>query len=174
MLLKEGNLIFEFPNDWYISKYDDWPYYRNQFQQCCGSNKAVDFLAIENVDSHPTTLWLIEVKDYRLVDRTKAITLWDEIAIKVRDTLAGLVEAKMYDAHAEHNFARNALRSESLRVVLHLEQAKTNLRGRKAVFNPADVQQKLKQSVKTIDAHPLVISKSAMGNVAWDASDAER
>ena len=34
----------------------------------------------------------MEVKDYRANRRTKAIDLADEIALKVRDTLAGLAQ----------------------------------------------------------------------------------
>ena len=41
------------------------------------------------------TLWLLEIKDYRRSPRTKAIGLADEVALKVRDSLALLVAAAM-------------------------------------------------------------------------------
>ena len=89
--IAEGALTFTFAADAEASKYDDWSFYRNQFQQgCFTDNKAVDLLCELN-----RSAWLIEVKDYRAHARTKAVDLADEVAIKVRDTLAGLVAARV-------------------------------------------------------------------------------
>ncbi|MCX6378018.1 MAG: hypothetical protein NT023_00850 [Armatimonadetes bacterium] len=30
-IIEEGDLKFDFPNDWQASKLDDWSFYRNQF-----------------------------------------------------------------------------------------------------------------------------------------------
>jgi hypothetical protein len=30
--LSEGSLTFSFPETWVVSKYDQWPYYKNQFK----------------------------------------------------------------------------------------------------------------------------------------------
>ena len=96
----EGHLACTFPDDWDVTKYDDWMFYRNRFIGVCGGSKAVDYLAY---DLSNRTLWLIELKDYRQFRRTKddTISLWDEMAIKVRDTLAGIVAAKVDSAHPE-------------------------------------------------------------------------
>jgi hypothetical protein len=161
--LKEGILSFTFPADWSVTKYDDWPYYRKQFQKCCSGNKAVDFIAIANRE-----VWLIEVKDFRSVKRReKELPLWDEIAIKVRDTLAGLVAAKFSDSHDQQTFANNALNASRIKVVLHLEQPSTHSKLFPRIFDRADVLQKLKQLIKPIDAHPLVIESSEMNGVSW-------
>lgn len=89
-VLIEGGLQFTFGSSCLAEKYDDWSFFRNQFQNTCSGAKAVDFICVSN-----GCCWLIEVKDYRQHPRTKPQELADEVAIKVRDTLAGLVAAKM-------------------------------------------------------------------------------
>ncbi|MFO1416251.1 MAG: hypothetical protein U1F28_03705 [Acinetobacter sp.] len=96
----EGQLTFSFtePN---ATKYDEWSFYRNQFNAVCGGTKAVDLLYLEQQN-----FWLIEIKDYRQHTRTKTIDLADEIALKVRDTLAGLVAAQVNaNEQIERDFA---------------------------------------------------------------------
>lgn len=83
----EGRLTFTFPDPLEAAQYDSWAFYRNQFNSAFGGTKAIDFICIDNDKT-----WLIEVKDYRANRRTKAIDLADEIALKVRDTLAGLAQ----------------------------------------------------------------------------------
>ena len=82
--ITEGALTFSFPDGCHAGKCDGWSHYRNQFQAVAGSSKAVDILCIAG-----DTSWLIEIKDYRQYPRTKAIDIADELAMKVRDTLAG-------------------------------------------------------------------------------------
>ena len=91
----EGDLTFCFPDDWQVTKFDGWSFYRNQFQQVCGGAKAIDILAL----APDYCLWLIEVKDYRQQRRAKTIELTDEIAYKVRDSLAALVAARVVPVH---------------------------------------------------------------------------
>jgi alpha-D-ribose 1-methylphosphonate 5-phosphate C-P lyase len=78
-ILIEQSLAFYFPDNWKVTKYDDWPFYKNQFKDCCMGCKAIDFLAI---DPARGDLWLIEVKDYRNYRRTKEDNMWDEMALK--------------------------------------------------------------------------------------------
>ncbi len=115
----EGQLTFRFPDHWQASKFDQWRFFRNQFQSVCGGSKAIDVLAVE---PH-SCLWTIEVKDYRRHRRVKSIDLAEEVAVKVRDSLAALVaaQANANDAN-ERAMAAAALRCSRLRVVLHLEQ----------------------------------------------------
>jgi hypothetical protein len=87
--LVEERLSFTFKGVDFAEKYDDWEHYRNQYNPVCGGSKAVDFLMSKNGE-----IWLIEVKDFRQHRRTKAIDLADEVALKVRDTMAGLVSAR--------------------------------------------------------------------------------
>ena len=160
----EGLLTFAFPDDWQASKFDDWSFYRNQFQQVCGGAKAIDILAIEP----KACCWLNEGKDYRQNPRTKTIDLASEIADKVRDTLAGLVaaQANANDA-AEQKSAGLALRCGRLRVVLHLEQPAKHSKLFPRAIDPSKVQQRLKQLIKAIDPHPLVVEMKQMYNVPW-------
>lgn len=156
--IAEGALTFTFAADAEASKYDDWSFYRNQFQQgCFTDNKAVDLLCELN-----RSAWLIEVKDYRAHARTKAVDLADEVAIKVRDTLAGLVAASVgANDPVERAFARRMVRSQRMRVVCHIEQPAKASRLRPRVIEPDKLKLKLRTLLKAIDAHPIVMDRSS-------------
>jgi hypothetical protein len=114
--------------------------------------------------------WLIEVKDYRTYPRAKVIDLADEIAAKVRDTLAGLVAARCNANEAkERDLARQLLGAKRIRVVLHLEQKgiKSRLYPR-GIIEPDKLTQKLRSKLKALDPHPMISSaqKPAPG-VPW-------
>jgi hypothetical protein len=162
--IREGKLSFTFVNLWNVSKYDGWSHYRNQSINVCGGMKAIDVLALEPKGC----CWLLEVKDYREHPRIKVINLADEMAEKVRDTLAGLVAAQFCanDDNEKHS-ARQALRAKSLKVVLHLEQPAKHSKLFPRAINPAAVLQRLKQLVKAIDPHPLVVEMATMRNLPW-------
>jgi hypothetical protein len=162
--LSEGSLTFSFPETWVVSKYDQWPYYKNQFKDSCLGNKAVDFMAF---DPQNGTLWMIEVKDYRIHGRTKTLSIWDEIALKTRDTLAGLVSAIVHKEYAEFVFVRLVTHVRKFRVVLHLEQPAMPSKLFPRPFDNAKLQQKIKQLIKPIDAHPKVMSISTISSSAW-------
>jgi len=163
-ILSEEQLTFTFDEQCQVSKYDDWSFVRNQFQSCCGGSKAIDMVCID----HDTT-WLIEIKDYRRHRRSKPIDLGDEIAFKVRDTLAGLVAAKNNANDREEKvFAARALQSRSIKVVLHLEQPRKHSKLFPRVIDPRTVQQKLKKRLKAIDAHPRIVDQNTLSaNMNW-------
>lgn len=156
-ILAEGDLTFTFAAGAVASKYDEWSFYRNQFQQRCGTdNKAVDLICISQ-----DTVWLIEVKDYRVHTRTKAEELAEEIAIKVRDTLAGLVVARFRaNEQQERTFADNVLKANSLRVVCHIEQPAKTSRLRPRAIEHDKLKMKLRGLLKAVDPHPIVIDKN--------------
>ncbi len=165
--LTEGTLSFSFPNDWQATKYDAWSHYRNQAIKLCGGSKAIDILGLEA----NTACWLLEVKDYREHRRTKAIDIADETAMKVRDTLAALVGAQHHaNDNAERTQARKAVRAGSIRVVLHLEQPKQHSKLFPRAIKPADVLQRLKQQVKSIDPHPRVVELDSMAGIPWQVA----
>jgi hypothetical protein len=60
-------LRFEFPDDWQVTKLDDWPFYRKHFARMWDHIKAVDLGAIDG-----DSLWLIEAKDYRVHPQPKS------------------------------------------------------------------------------------------------------
>lgn len=161
----EGDLTFTFPSGALASKYDDWAHYRNQFQPTCHGSKAVDLVY---ADDQKTT-WLIEVKNYSSHARTKSIDLADEIAIKVRDTLAGLMSAQWHAADAdERRCAKKLVRSHQVRVVCHLEQPAKHSRLRPKAIEPDKLVLKLRTLIKSIDPHPLVVDQSTLHpNMPW-------
>ncbi len=155
--IPEGALTFTFAAGVEARKYDGWSFYRNQFQQgCFTDNKAVDLLCELN-----RSAWLIEVKDYRAHARTKAVDLADEVAIKVRDTLAGLVAASVgANDPDERAFAGRMVRARRIRVVCHIEQPAKASRLRPRVIEPDKLKLKLRTLLKAIDAHPIVMDRS--------------
>ncbi|RMX09405.1 hypothetical protein EBQ24_06800 [Allofranklinella schreckenbergeri] len=158
-VIREGDLQFTFEASAQACKYDEWAFYRNQFQhRCYRDNKAVDLLCHAG-----DAAWLIEVKDYRQHARTKAIDLADEMAIKVRDTLAGLVAAQnRANVADEKRMARDMLRKKTLRIVCHIEQPAKVSRLRPQAIEIDKLQQKLRSLLKAIDPHPMAVSAHSM------------
>lgn len=162
--IAEGQLTFAFPSRWQTSKLDEWSFYEKQFQKVCGGAKAVDVIAV----NAQACFWIIEVKDYRRNPRTKTIDLAEEVALKVRDSLAALVAAQFHATDAaERSLASAALRCRGLRVVLHLEQPRKHSKLFPRAIDPAAVRQRLKQLLKAIDPHPLVTELNRMNGVPW-------
>lgn len=157
--ITEGVLTFTFNGQVAAHKYDDWSFYRNQFQNgCARDNKAVDIVCLAQ-----HVAWLIEVKDYREHARTKLLDLADEVAIKVRDTLAGLVAAQHQANDAdEKRMARQLLRARTLRVVCHIEQPGRVSRLRPRAVEPDKLQDKLRRVLKALDPHPRVMDAAAV------------
>ena len=165
--IKEGMLVFLFPGGWDAGKYDAWAFYLRRFQKICGGAKAVDIVAVS--PGPQRELWLIEVKDYRIHRRTKALDLPLEVALKVRDTLAGLAAAGFQaDDEMERKLAARGLGANHLRIVLHLEQPAKHSKLFPRAIDPAKVLQKLKALLKAVDPHPMVIDGSECGRrVQW-------
>ncbi len=156
--ITEEHLTFTFPDGAMSSKYDAWSHYRNQFNCAFGGTKAVDM-----VYAAADTAWLIEVKDYRANPRTKPIDLAEEVALKVRDTLAGLVSVRLHANDAdEKRLADALLRKRRLRVVLHLETPRSLSRLHTRPINPTVVVQKLKQLIRSVDPHPRVVDQHSI------------
>ncbi|MBN1928415.1 MAG: hypothetical protein JW764_02605 [Chlorobiaceae bacterium] len=161
---KVDGLIFSFPENWKIAKYDDWAFYRNQFSRMWNEIKAVDMIALDL----SSTFWLIEVKDYRVHRRTKPTCLPNEVAGKVFDTLAAMLPAKINASNVEEKqMASDISSTQKIRVVLHLEQPPQNSKLFRRAIDPADVQQKIRKLIHPVDAHPKVVEKSEMRNLEW-------
>ena len=153
--LEEGLLKFQFEEVSVPWKYDDSSFYRNQFQSFAGGTKGVDFLCHTK-----GTLWLIEVKDYRVYERQKSQDLSEEVEERVRDTLAGLVALRVNGNDLdERKRATAALKKKRLRVVLHLELPK--LKRVSKLYSDIklhrDFQEHLKAVVRAVDSHPKVV-----------------
>ena len=115
--IEEGALAFDFPDNVSVLKYDDTDIYRNHVQKVSPSRRGVDILCLTT----EKTLWLIEVKDYRLdaMEQDRS-TLPDVIVDKVLDTLSGLWCAESMICR-ERIIAAEMRRAEGLRVVAHVE-----------------------------------------------------
>lgn len=167
MKINVDGLAFSFPDSWNTTKYDEWSFYRNQFQNTAGGQKAVDIVALSNNNE----LWLIEAKDYRQNPRSKPSELPLEIAQKVCDSLAGIIAASVNANDSEEkNTSKKFISSlKQIRVALQLEQPKKSSKLFPKLLDPAIIQQKLKQLVKTVDPHPLIIdSNQNQSRVDWN------
>lgn len=190
-VLDEGVQKFSFPDEWNVTKFDEWSFYRKQFAlladaslscsaceaevRCAKCNsrrvagtKGVDFLAVES----KSVCWHIEVKDYRQTLESSFLFLADEVAMKVRDTLACIVVARVNSNDTnERDLANKAVECTNHKIVLHLEQPTTNSTMNSRRSRLADVQQRLRQFVKPIDRRARVVDQSTTNCVAWSVHD---
>lgn len=145
--ITEKRLTFAFPEDYYVTKYDEWEHYKI-FQNSCnlrnkidtnekgknGINQSVDddngSSGVDIIALHESTLWLIEIKDYYRLGLEPNAQSIDEklsdlpylIARKIRDSLVGLVSAKFKaEKQEEKDFSRLALDCNEIKIVLHIE-----------------------------------------------------
>ena len=154
--IEEGDLKFSFPGHCEAGKYEEWSFYRNQFQSVAGGSKAIDILCLSD-----DAVWLIEIKDYRQHPRQKEIDIGDEVASKVRDTLAGLAAASANaNCRDERALARRALQRRRWRVALHLEQRDAGSRLWPPKSRVVNVLAKMRPKVKAVDAHPVILDRA--------------
>ncbi len=145
------------------SKYDDWVFYRKHVVRI-GHAKAVDLVVVRHDAS---TAFFIEVKDYRLHPRRKSGELADEVAEKMLHTLGGMLAARTRAIiDGEINLAGLVCRSAKLRAVLHLEQPpRPKLMPAKTI--QSNLQAKLRQLLRAIDPHAVVVSHADTGDLPW-------
>jgi hypothetical protein len=145
-------LTLTMPDDWWVWKYDDSSFHRNQFQSFAGGSKAMDAVAL----AADGTLWLIEVKDYRQHRRSKPGSVFAEVAAKAQATLAGLGVARVRaNDLGERDFARQAMGCTQIRVALQIAQSGKPSRLFPQVVDPQDAQLALRRAVRAVDPHPL-------------------
>jgi len=167
-IITEGNLTFFFPDEWQVVKYDSTTFYQKHFQSFAGGSEAVDFLTFNTEDNE---CWLIESKDYRQYPRTKSKELFDEIAMKVRATLAGLCSMRANAHDEERLFAVKALKKTKYRVVFHLEQPTPPSRLRPQIYDPKSLNDKLRKIMRPVDPHALAGDKKFLNNkMCWQVT----
>jgi hypothetical protein len=165
-LLVDG-LTFEFPDSWILGRYDQWSFYRNRFSRIGNGLKALDLLAV----SPSRVAWLVEVKDYRVHQRTKPSNLAEEVSQKVLDTLAAILPSKINgDDPDEVRISTRVMRAIQLRVVLHLEQPAKHSKLFPRAIDPANVHMELRRKLKAIDAHPVIAEIAYMHGLEWNVS----
>lgn len=148
----ESRLVFTFDDSWRVLVWDRHPAYTSGLGRQQGTS-AVDFFAL--FGSCP---YFIEVKnlcDFRIENRGRSLD--EEVADKVRDTLAGAVWALGRDG-GDGDLARIVRRcfgaSEKLRVVLWLEE---DLQPRPA--NRSVLGERIKSRLSWLNPHVLVLSR---------------
>ncbi len=150
-------LTLTVPTGWWVWKYDDSAFHRNQFQSFAGGSKAMDAVAFSGDGS----LWLIEVKDYRRHRRTKPSSVFAEVAAKTRATLAGLAVARIRASDPdERALARQVMACSQIRVALQLAQPVRSSRLFPQIVEPLDAQTQLRREVRAIDPHALCTAGS--------------
>ena len=160
--ITEKNLTFDFPPTWIAVKYDKPPFYIKQYQPVINA-KAVDILAIEPM----VCCWFIEVKDYRQGHQTKIVEIANDVARKVRDTIAGLATARIRAAGDDKQVAQESMNCPEIRVVLHLETPTANSALRITPINPANVQDALKRLIRVIDPHLRAVNIGSSAQLPW-------
>ena len=155
--ITEGSLTFSFGSSWTVEKYDASAFYVNHFQGLAHS-KGVDIVAIDSAGQ----VWLIEVKDYRANPRLKSIAVFEEVATKVRDTLAGLFVVQRRNGDALQHLAQRIKSTSEFRIALHLEQPKKHSKLYPVIVERVNAKLKLKQAVRAVDPHPIFCEKGAM------------
>lgn len=149
--ITEGKLDFIFPAEWKVELYDKSEFYTKCFQGLAHS-KCVDIVAFS---PEADSLWLIEAKDYRIHPRSKKMDLFDELAAKVRDTLASLYVAQRRSEFIIHEFAKHAAEKPKLRVAFHLEQPRPDdSETHPPLVDRAHATRKLRSVVKAVDPNP--------------------
>lgn len=162
---KEGRIQFGFPDDWLVCRPEKCSYYTKHFQRLAGS-KEMDFILFEPDEKR---LWLLEVKDYTTNKRSKQGDLFDEIAIKSRDSMALLLAGAVKDDVSNHGigqFMATCLIPRSIRVILHLEQPSKPSKLFPGVKFKADASQMLRMKVGCLDSHATVVSTED-SHVPW-------
>ena len=135
--------------------------------------KAVDIVAFD-AGTRPTTCWMIEAKDFRVITNPPKPSniggLAQTVFEKVQDSIAGLTDAAASATnHTEQSLAQLAMSATGRRVVLHLEPH-TGPHTKLFPTNfSASVLQKLRQLVRSIDPTPLVlnIADTPSADVPW-------
>lgn len=157
---QEGRLRFDFPADWKVLRPGESSYYRRHFQNFCGGCKEADFVLL---NPNSRELYLLEVKDYTTDRRTKPSELFDELAIKARDTLALLMAGAVNDTSAPDGvgmFMRVCNTPATIRVILHLEQPAGPSKLFPGVTLESNFMDKLRQKLRCICRHSKVVSTS--------------
>ena len=150
---RESNVEWAFDDDCRVAQYDTSSWYRRHFNACANS-AAVDFVAV-----HQNTTWLIEIKNFTLSrPEPEKGPLWEIVTRKVRDTLAGLLAGAAHTGNDdERALFREAIHASRLRVVFHCERPAHQRRLFDSLPDAADLQAKLRQTLRPVDAHVRVI-----------------
>ncbi len=161
--IQEGNLSFSFKCE--AIKFDDTSYYRDHFIKIQNGIGAVDILAVDN-----NVGYLIEIKDYTHPNTKKLelVDLIEAIVNKVISTLSAILPMKNNaNNQAEKDIANSFSNTNEIKVFLHVELSPPTSKIKQSTWNLPNIQMKLKNRLKPIDAHPKVVSKEYPNHSPW-------
>jgi len=157
----EGDLRFEFSEGWrLIESWDRHPAYAQGIKQL-ENGKAVDIIGVYD----NRLIFFIEVKDYRLHERTKPESPWVEFELKVRNTAAGLLGAGRREQYAKAfaPFLEALLKPHKLTLVLWIEWPRfsrsADVHRKRHAVSVGVATRKLTQHVKWLDARVVSVSQ---------------
>lgn len=162
IIIKEGNLTFQFPSDWHVCKYDsENHFYYNQVRRCEGA-KAVDILAYSGNE-----LFMIEAKDFRgdrikNKDRILKGELVVEVTQKVRDTIAALYGAFRSCNEELQPFYSPffADKPQPIKIVLLLEDDPIPEKAKHFKYRRSQLQKTINSHLKFLNVHCFVYNCS--------------
>lgn len=164
-MVVDESLDFTFSQGQIALQLDETTYYLKKFQKIPPGTKCVDIAAYE---VSTQSLWLVEVKDYSRHRRQKDITLSDEVAIKVRDSLALIFAGStMAGVPEERLFFQELLTSKKIRIACHCELPSVPSRLFGSPIDLTDLQDKLRQCLRSIDYRVLAVNTRFPGTVPW-------
>ncbi len=194
----DNAIVFEFPDEWETLKYDEDRGFFKQFVDKCQGTKAIDFLVLEpnrqlwfevknfrgdaeanelRLDpNHRNVPGLLETREFVennhwksqiLVSRKKTF-LADEIALKVRDTCAGVFGATQRDIPEFQPFSSALHNKSPIHIVLFLQQDEERDRAidfRRMAQRLAD---KIKQQLVFLNVTVEVVNQITLSpNAQW-------
>jgi hypothetical protein len=155
-LVREKALTFAFSDEMAVVKFDAWPAFRTWANRG-GRRKGVDIVA-----HHGRTIWFVEVKDFRVQEKSprppNSVQLAKTVDLKVRGSMAGLEHVSSIAGDSQdQQFAAGAVAARRRRVALHVEPPIHGSRLFPSAIQIANILQRLRQLVKDVDPTPLVL-----------------
>ncbi len=179
-IIVEERLVLELGPSWDVVKYDEHPLHKDGIgclqramicREClekvvcarCGKGSGEGTKAVDIVGQRQGCLYLIEVKDfrkYRIENRRRLLDgdLAVEVALKVRDTLAGLAGAVHARSSERWRAWAELMLKRPPKVLLWLEQdrAEGDDRGR---GRPLTLKDRLDQNLQWLHPHVMVVDQ---------------
>ena len=170
----EDKLIFTFPDNWEVIKYDESHFFINHVRKSQGG-KAVDILALAD-----NCLFLIEIKDFRgyRIESKKSLRsdeVLNEVVQKFRDTITGLYAAYRWGNEELAPFYRYLYTTSKYSTRCHQRQIiavwfieqdiQSNFE-----FSPMSFKVKLKNQLRFLKINCLVHNKKTYAKVplGWE------
>ncbi len=157
--IREASLEFNFGTLWEVCKYDEnGSYYKTLIEKKVKPTKAVDFLCLHR--NFP--LLMLEAKDFSLgvPEMEKFDKIPNSVAIKVRDTIAGIVGGANQASDQEQSFFMDSYRkmANPPRVIYFFEDLASPSRPPERTANKRDVLLKeLKQHLRWLTREIVVV-----------------